>query len=360
MFPEKQLKFRMNNMRAVTLTCCPDKGELSSNLRIETVVKPEPLKKEVLIKVLFASISIDDINIWEGTELGGIPLAPSPSLKKPVTPGLELSGVVVKVGSNVANLKIGDSVFGISGVPFKRIGAWGEYCSVKEDMLLQKPDYLSYLEAVACGGSGMVSASIMQSCNLKKHHRVLIIGASGGVGTFVVQMAKQTGAYVISVCSKKNIPLVESLGSDEIIDYTNTSFVDVLAESKVDFVIDLVGGKEIEHNAIKVLKKNGEFKTIVGSVRYMGDHHLGWFGIVKMLSYISWRMFFSLFRKPKYTFVAGTRKTFSFFKEYLQTNTIKPVIDKKVNFNEKDIREAIDYVRTHRASGKVVIEVNKT
>lgn len=120
----------------------------------------------------------------------------------------------------------------------------------------------------------------------------------------------------------------------------------------------MVGGKEIEHNAIKVLKKSGQFKTIVGSVRYIGDNHLGWLGIVKMLSYISWQMFFSLFRRPKYTFVAGTRKTFSFFKEYLKTNTIKPVIDKKIDFTEKDIREAINYVRTHRATGKVVILIN--
>lgn len=346
-------------MQAVTLTCCPNKGELSSKLRISTVAKPEPLKNEVLIKIFFSTICIDDINIWEGTELGGIPLAPTPSLEKPITPGLELSGIVEKLGANVANLKVGDSVFGISGFPFRRNGAWGEYCCVKEDMLLKKPDYLSYSEAAACAGSGMVSASIMQSCNLKKQHRVLVIGASGGVGTLFVQMAKQTGAYIISVCSSKNMGLVKSLGSDEVIDCTSTSFVDELAESKVDFVIDLVGGKDIEHNAIKVLKKNGEFKTIVGPVRYIGDHHLGWLGILKMFSYISWRMFFSLFRKPKYTFVAGTRKTFSFFKEYLKTNFIKPVIDKKINFNEKDIQESINYVRTHRATGKVVIEINK-
>lgn len=346
-------------MQAVTLTCSPNKGELSSQLRISAVEKPEPLKNEVLIQVFFSSISIGDINIWEGTELGGIPLAPSPSREKPVTPGLELSGVVEKVGENVTNLEVGDSVFGVSGFPFKRNGAWAEYCCVKEDLLLKKPDYLSYSEAVACAGSDMVSAAIIQNCNLQKHHRVLIIGASGGVGTLVVQMAKQTGAYIISVCSNKNIALVKSLGSDEVIDYTSTSFVDVLAESKVDFVIDLVGGRKIEHEAIRVLKNNGEFKTIVGPVRYIGDHHLGWLGILKMLSYITWRMLSSVFKKPKYTFVAGTRKTFSFFKEYLKTNAIKPVIDKKINFNEQDIQEFVNYVRTHRATGKVVIEVHK-
>ncbi len=346
-------------MQAVTLTGCSNKGELPSKLKISTVAKPKPVKKEVLIKVFFASISIDDINIWEGTELGGIPLAPTPSLEKPVTPGLELSGIVEKVGNNVARFKVGDAVFGVSGFPLKRNGAWAEYCCVKEDMLLKKPDYLSHSEAVACAGSGMVSASIMQSCHLKKHHRVLVIGASGGVGTLFVQMAKQTGAYIISVCSHKNRELVKSLGSDEVIDYTSTSFVDVLAESKVDFVIDLVGGKDIEHDAIKVLKKEGAFKTIVGPVRYIGDHHLGWLGILKMLSYISWRIFSSLFRKPKYTFVAGTRKTFSFFKKHLETNSLKPVIDKKIDFNEQDIQESINYVRTHRATGKVVIEVNK-
>ena len=350
-------------MQAIVMNHRPSIGDLPNNLRMTTVAKPEPRKNEVLIKVFFASVTIDDINISEGTELGGIPVGPSPSAKKPVIPGVELSGIVEKIGINGTDFNVGDSVFGTVGFPFKRNGAWAEYCCVKEDFLLRKPDYLTHPEAAAFAGSGMVCSSIIQGCNLQNHHKVLIIGASGGVGTLAVQMAKQKGAYVIAVCSKKNKVLVESLGADEVLDYTCTSFVEALTKEngrKVDFIVDLVGGKDIENDSMKVLKKSGQFKTIVGPVRYIGDKHLGWLGITKMITYISWRMFSSLFRGPKYTFVAGTKATFSFFKEVLKTKAIKPVINKEINFNEKDIREAINYVRTHRTTGKVVIEVNHT
>ena len=349
-------------MQRIVITHRPQKGEFPKDLRLETAAKPEPRKNEVLVKVLCATITIDDINVAEGTQIGGIPIAPSPSPEKPVTPGIELSGIVETIGTNVIKFNVGDSVIGSPGFPIKRDGAWAEYCCTKEKFLIQKPDYLTHSEAAACAGSGVVACSaIIQGCNLQQHHKILIIGASGGIGTLAVQMAKQRGAYVIAVCSKRNKALVESLGAHKVIDYTSTSFVDSLSKgngNKLDFVVDLVGGKEIEKDSIKVLKRSGAFITIVGPVRYVGDKHLGWMGIAKLLIYIGWRMFHSLFKRPKYRFIGPTQATFPFFTKILKTNSIKPVIDKTINFNEKEIGEAINYVRSHRATGKVVISIN--
>jgi NADPH:quinone reductase-like Zn-dependent oxidoreductase len=358
MFPKKK-----GTMQGIVITQRPKIGELSNDLQLVTVEIPEPKKREVLIKVLFATITIDDINLAEGTEFGGIPIGASPSSKKPVIPGIELSGIVEKIGTNVTKFKIGDSVFGSINTPAKRYGTWATYCCTKEKYLIQKPDYLTYSEAAACAGSGVVACSaIIQGCNLERDNKVLIVGASGGVGTLAVQIAKQKGAYVIAVCSKKNEELVESLGADRVIDYTSTSFSESLIKenNKMAFVVDFVGGKEIEKDGMKVLKKSGKFLTAVGPVRYIGDNKLGWKGITKYIFYICWRILQSQYKKPKYGFVTPTKSIYPIFMEILKANTIKPIIDKIINFNKQEIKEAVNYVKTHRTKGKVVIQITHT
>lgn len=350
-------------MQAIVINNRPKKGDFQNELQLISKTKPNPKKNEVLVKIFRATITIDDINMAEGSALGGIPVGPSASIKNPVTPGIELSGMVEEIGTNVTKFKVGDAVFGSIGLPIKKEGPWAEYCCIKEEFLLSKPDYLTHSEAAACAGSGIVACSaIVQACNLQKHHKILIIGASGGVGTLAIQMARESGAYVIAVCSKKNRSLVESLGANKVIDYTSTSFVEELKKENsdnLDFVVDFVGGKEIERNSIKVLKKTGKFITIVGPVPYIGDKHLGFLGISKLLIYVVWRMFYSMFKGPKYSFCSPTKKTYPFFKEIFKTKLIKPVINKEIGFNVKEIREAINYVRTHRVTGKIVILIKK-
>lgn len=349
-------------MESITLSHRPKNGELSKTLERETISKPEPCENEVLVRVCFATISIDDIHISEGTQLAGIPMGSNPSPNNPVVPGIpgiELSGIVEKIGANVSNFEVGDSVFGNTGFPIARIGAWSEFSCVKESFLIKKPDYLTLSEAAAFGGSGLVACSaVIQGCDLQPHHKVLIIGAAGGVGTLAVQMANQKGAYVIAVCSAKNKAHVLSLGADEVIDYTSASFADILGKDKVDFAIDLVGGKAIEKDSIKVLKQTGQFRTIVGPIQYIGDKHIGWFGITKMLGYIAWKILLSSLKGPKYKFISGTQLTFPIFKKLLEEESIKPVVDRIVDFNVRDISSAIEDVRTHRTRGKTVIEIN--
>ena len=350
-------------MQALIITKRPQIGELSQDLELVTMETPEPRKNEVLVRVLFTTINVDDINLAEGTALGGIPIGASPSAQKPVIPGIEYSGIVEKIGANVTKFKVGDSVFGSINSPGKRYGAWATHFCSKEQYITPKPDYLTYSEAAACAGSGKVaSCAIIQCCSLQQDDKVLIVGASGGVGNLAVQIAKLKGAYVIGVCGKKNENLVKSLGADRVIDYTSTSFSEILIKenNKMDFVVDFVGGKEIEEDSLKVIKKSGKFVTAVGPVKYIGDSKLGWWGITKYLSYICWRALQTQLKKPKYKFVAPTSSVYPIFMEIIEENSIKPIIDKVISFDQQEIKEAIKYVKTHRASGKVVIQINHT
>ena len=166
--------------------------------------------------------------------------------------------------------------------------------------------------------------------------------ASGGIGTLAIQMAKQRRAYVIAVCSEKNASLAKSLGADEVIDYTSTSFVEALSNTtKLDLVVDLVGGKEIERNAMKVLKKRGIFATVVGPVRYIGDTYLGWMGLVKLFAGLGWRILNGFFIGPKYQLVGTIKAVFPPFQKFLETHTIKPIIDREVALAEEEMRDAI-------------------
>ena len=348
-------------MQSLVLNNSPEKGEFASILQMSSQPRLYPKKNEVLVKVHYSTITIDDINVAEETELGGISMRKSPSQNRPIVPGIEMSGIVEQVGKNVKQFKAGDSVFGTSGFPFPQYGTWSEYCCVKQDLLLKKPDYLTLQQAAACAGSGMVCASLFQNSVLGRKDIVLIIGASGGVGTLAVQMAKATGAYTIAVCSGKNMELVKLLGADEVIDYQSSSFSNVLRNKsqKSDIVLDCVGGKDVEAQSMKVLKKTGKFKTIVGPVKYIGDQRLGWFGITKMFSYILWHWLLSFIKGPRYEFVAGTKTALPYFKEMLQQQAIVPVIDKVIDFNIDEVGSAISYVRSHRVTGKVVIKIAK-
>jgi reticulon-4-interacting protein 1, mitochondrial len=128
----------------------------------------------------------------------------------------------------------------------------------------------------------------------------------------------------------------------------------------MDFVVDFVGGKEVEKDGMKVLKKSGKFVTAVGPVQYLGDEKLEWIGIAKLFFYICWRILHSQYKKPNYGFVVPTKSIFPVFMEMLETNSIKPIVDEVINFNEQEIKKTVNYVKTHRTSGKAVIQINHT
>ncbi len=346
-------------MRAIVIIHRPEIGDLSNAIQLAEVPKPEPKGREVLVKVQASSINIDDLHVAEGTFFGGLPVGPKPSSAKPVVPGTDLSGIVEGIGPKITRFIVGDKVFGIHP-PTERNGPWAEYCCTHEDYLLLRPSYLTPQEAAACAQAGLVACStIVQKGRLKRDQKCLIVGASGSIGTLAIQMAKQRGAYVIAVCSERNISLVRSLGADEVIDYASISFAEALeGKTKLDLVVDLVGGKEIEVNAMKVLKKRGIFATVIGPVQYIGDTYLGWIGLVKLFAYLGWRILSSLFIGPKYQLVGSSKAVFPLFQKFLDTNTINPIIDRESALTEEEMRDAISFMATHRACGKVVINLD--
>jgi NADPH:quinone reductase-like Zn-dependent oxidoreductase len=174
--------------------------------------------------------------------------------KNPV-PGLDVAGTVVEVGPSVTRFKVGDEVFGIG------TGSFAEYARVREDKLASKPSSLSFEQAAVLGVSGGTALQALQHGQLKAGERILIVGASGGVGTFAVQLAKALGAAVTAVCSTSKVETVRSLGADEVIDYRQRDFT--VSDAKYDLILDIGG-----HTPVSRLRR---VMTPTGRLVFVGD-----------------------------------------------------------------------------------------
>lgn len=242
----------------------------SENLVLSEVEKPTPKDNEVLIKIHATSVTTSDVLIRRLNE----PLVPRFILQmifgfgKPRNPilGMVTSGVVESKGNAVTNFNIGDEVFAYGSVsPTKRhFGSYAEYICLPEDWnIANKPANKSFEEAAAIPYGGLLASHLLKKADLKSGDKVLIYGASGSIGTMAIQLAKQAGAYVTSVCSSKNFELVKSLGSDEVIDYTSEN-----AESQLEtykHVIDAVGNSKsstLKEKSKKALTQNGKYISI--------------------------------------------------------------------------------------------------
>jgi NADPH:quinone reductase-like Zn-dependent oxidoreductase len=187
-------------------------------LRLEEVDKPVPKDDEVLVRVRAAAVNIGDWHL-----LRGVPyvmrLVSGPLKPKREIPGMDIAGEVEAVGGNVNQLRTGDEVFGWCN------GAFAEYACAAEGSLLPKPANLTLEQSAAVGDSAFTAlAAVRDQGKVRAGQRVLVNGASGGVGTFAVQIAKSFGANVTAVCSTRNVDMVRSLGGDQVIDYTREDF----------------------------------------------------------------------------------------------------------------------------------------
>lgn len=261
-------------MKALGITNKPKPGALTESIQLLDLPELSPKKQEVVIKVYATSVNIDDIRIAEGTAAGGVPVGANPKPTSPVVPGMDVSGVVVRVGSIVTKFKLGDEVFGICDSR-KRNGAWAEYCCANEAHLVLKPKNWSFKEAAGVGVVANVACFAINAAKVKHGDRCLVIGASGGIGSTVVKILCSREAEVTGVCSTQNMEHVQKLGAKRIIDYTKENFAEVLtAENSPEFdaVFDFVGGKKSEMDALKILNKKGAFITSSGSgVFYRGQ-----------------------------------------------------------------------------------------
>ncbi|MFW5808681.1 MAG: NAD(P)-dependent alcohol dehydrogenase [Spirochaetota bacterium] len=237
--------------------------------RIADVPKPSPKDNEVLVSVHAAGVTASDIFIRSSKMplRYKIPMRLLMGIFRPRNPilGLVFSGVVETTGKSVQRFSVGDEVFGMAGLS---MGVYAEYICIKEkesmfSAVTKKPSNLSHEEATAALYGGLLAYQYLAMGDIKPGDRVLIYGASGTSGTIALQLAKQYGAEVTGVCSGKHLDLVESLGADHVLDYTDDASIQLLAE--YDFVLDSVGrmkSSSLKDAASKALKDGGRYVSI--------------------------------------------------------------------------------------------------
>ena len=314
-------------------------------LELEEVERPAVGETDVLIRMRATSVNTPD---W--ITVAGVPyiIRLQAGLRKPKTPvrGTDVAGVVEAVGKNVADLRPGDEVFGSSWTDSlaNRAGAFAEFTVVPTSQLIRKPSGLTFEEAGASGMSGLTAMIAMRDVGeVGPGTRVLINGASGGVGTLAVQIAKALGAEVTGVCSTKNLDLVRSLGADHVIDYTKDNFTD--GEQRYDVILDNVINHPPAATA-RVLAPDG--MLIPNSVGNTG-------GLLAGLPRMA-RAGLMGRGKTDVKFVKDwvvDREKLEDLAKLLESGKVKVVIDKTYPLSEA--ADAVAHMFGHHARGKVVI-----
>ena len=315
-------------------------------LHLKDVEKPAPKDDEVLIKIHATTVTTGDVNARGFTFVppgfGPLPRimfgirAPKLSIL-----GSDVSGVIEAVGKDVRSFKEGDQVFGMDG---ETLGAYAEYvCRPEAGTLVIKPVNLTHEEAAAIPfGFSTTLYFLREKADIQSGQKVLINGASGGVGTAAVQLAKYFGAEVTGVCSSRNLELVKSLGADKVIDYTKEDFTQ--NGETYDIIFDTVVGKTSFSGSKNSLKENGYYLAVAGGLKEG----------VQML----WT---SVIGNKKVIFGGGMaceRKEYLLFiKELAEAGKIKSVIDKIYPLEQ--IAEAHRYVDSGRKKGNIVISVEQ-
>lgn len=230
------------------------------NLKYIDMPKPVIKNNEVLVKTI--SLSINPVDYKARSNSGALSWLFGE--ERPVILGWDLSGIIVEIGENVTDFKIGDAVFGMANFPGKG-NVYAEFVAVPSAHLTLKPANISYQEAASATLAALTAwQTLVKKGNIKKGDKVLIHGASGGVGHYATQIAKHFGAYVYGTSSAKNKEFVLQNGADKHIDYVTENFSDIV--SGVDFVLNTVTGGDITSRSIDVTKTGGMIVTITGNV----------------------------------------------------------------------------------------------
>ncbi len=310
-------------------------------LRLEEVEKPAPKDDEVLVKVHAAAANPLDWHFMRGTPL---PFRLVFGFRRPKNTflGADIAGHVEAVGSGATQFQPGDEVFGdVSG---SGLGGFAEYVCAREETLALKPSTLSFEEAAAVPVAAITALQgLRDKGQIRSGQQVLVNGASGGVGTFVVQLAKHFGAEVTGVCSTRNLELVRSIGADRVVDYTREDFTK--SGQPYDLILDAVGNCSVSDYE-RALGPQGRC-VIVGFTTLT---HL--LQVALLGAWVSRR-------GRKKIGVMGAAKPnqtdLVFIKELLEVGKVAPVIDRTYPLSET--AEAIRYLEKGHARGKVVIDI---
>jgi len=309
-------------------------------LEYADVKKPTPAEDEVLVKVHAASVNPLDWHYMRGSPYimrleSGLGAPNDESM------GVDFAGTVEAIGKNVKRFKPGDEVFG------GRSGAFAEYVTVREDRaLVLKPTNMTFAQAasVVIGGITALQA-LRDKGKIEPGQKVLINGASGGVGTFTVQIAKSFGAEVTGVCSTRNVDLVRSIGADHVIDYTQEDYT--RNGQRYDLIIDNVGNHSLSANR-RVLTPDGTL-VIVGGPK--GN----WLG--PLMGPIQALMLSPFMGQEFVTILAELRMDdLAILSDLMQAGKVTPVIDRRYRLSE--VPAAIRYLEEGHAQGKVVIDLD--
>jgi 2-desacetyl-2-hydroxyethyl bacteriochlorophyllide A dehydrogenase len=305
-------------------------------LQLKEVEKPTPKDNEVLVKIHASTVTSGDVRMRSFTWAPwfGLPARIMFGLRRPrrTIPGNELAGEIEAVGADIAQFKVGDQVYGIIwNVSFG--GANAEYICLPENEVAIKPANMTYEEAAAAPIGGLTALVLLRKGKIQPGQKVLIVGASGSVGSFAVQLAKYFGAEVTGVCSTANIEMVKSLGADEVIDYTKEDFTK--SGQTYDIIFDAVI-KTSFARCKDSLKPRGVFIT----VDYL----------------ILQALWTSIAGGKKVVFgIANKIEDLNFLRGLIESGKIKSVIDRCYPLAQT--AEAHRYVETGRKKGNVVITV---
>ncbi len=308
------------------------------DLTFEEVPEPAPKDDQVLVKVHAASVTFSNLALVSGrpfiARLAGV------GLLKPNNriPGSDIAGRVEAVGRNVQKFVPGDEVFGdISGCGR---GGFAEYVCAPEHALSQKPVILSFAEAAAVPEAALVALQALRDKGqIRKGQKVLVYGASGGIGSFAVQIARYFGAEVTGVCSPGNADLVRSIGADHIIDYTKEDFTK--NGQRYDLILATAGYRSI-FDYRRALAPRGIYVATGGAM-------------AQIFQGILLGPFLSTGGKRMGSMLVEPNRDLDFMREIIETGRVKPVIDRCYPLNET--AEALRYYMEGHARGKVVITV---
>lgn len=332
-------------MKAIILDRYGKKGRM----RLGDMPEPKLDDNEVLVQVHAAGVNPLDAKIKSGEFKLILPY------RFPLVLGHDVAGVVVRVGGRVKKFKPGDEVY--SRPDDFRIGAFAELIAIKEDSLAIKPKSLSMEEAASVPLVGLTAwQALVEAAKLKKGQKIFIQAGSGGVGIIAVQLAKQLGAFVATTTSTANVEWVKRLGADIVIDYKKDDFEKSLHD--YDVVLNSQDSKALE-KSLSVLKPSGKLISISGPPvpEFADEIKAPWF-VKQVMRFLS----ASIRRKAKRL---GVNYSFLFMKAnggqlkqitaLIDSGAIRPVVDRVFSF--ESTQEALDYVETGRAKGKVVVKI---
>ncbi len=300
-------------------------------LEVRDIEVPSVSDDGVLVRIRAASTNPYDWHFMRGRPLFMRLLF---GLFKPKAHGLgaDLAGVVEAVGKDVTRFRLGDAVFG------EGAGAFAEYASVPERTLALKPASLTFEQAAAVPMAGLTALqSLRDGGKIQAGQKVLILGASGGVGTFAVQIAKSFGAEVTGVCSTKNVEMVRSIGADHVVDYTCEDFT--RGDVRYDLMLDTIGNRSLRE-CRRVLTPKAVYVSISGAMAHL-------LGTSMLKPFVSQDIEIPVAKRNK--------ADLEILSGLIEVGKVTPVIDRTYPLNE--VPAAIRYLETGHARGKIVITV---